>query len=121
MRTIVLLIGLLGAALGIASAQTFGSIGGEVRDPSGALIPNASVTVTNTATGVARLTTSNAAGLYSFPDLVPGTYDVKVTAAGFDTTVKAGILLQVQQAARVDFALAVGHATETVEVAANAA
>jgi hypothetical protein len=114
------MIGLMGAALGIASAQTFGSIGGEVRDPSGALVPNATVTVTNTATNVARGTTTNTAGLYSFPDLVPGTYDVKVVAAGFDTTVKAGILLQVQQAVRADFALAVGQATQTVEVAANA-
>ena len=71
MRTIVLMIGLLGAALGIASAQTFGEIGGEVRDPSGALIPNATVTVTNTATNASRVSTTNAAGFYSFPDLCP--------------------------------------------------
>jgi Carboxypeptidase regulatory-like domain/Oxidoreductase family, C-terminal alpha/beta domain len=120
-QTIVLAIGLLGAALGIASAQTGGQITGEIRDPSGALIPNASVTVTNTATSVARTTTTNAAGIYSFPDLTPGMYDVKVAVAGFDTIVKTNIPLQVQQTARVDFTLNVGQSTQTVEVAANAA
>jgi hypothetical protein len=121
MRTVVLVVCLLGLTLGIASAQTFGEIGGEVRDPSGALIPNATVTVINTATSASRVATTNAAGFYSFPDLVPGTYDVKVASSGFDTIVKAGIVLEVQAAPRVDFTLAVGQSTQTVEVAANAA
>jgi len=120
-RTVILAIGLLGAALGIASAQTGGQITGEARDPSGAFVPNASVTVTNTATSVARSTTTNTAGIYSFPGLTPGTYDVKVAVVGFDTIVKTNIELQVQQTARVDFTLAVGQATQTIEVAANAA
>src|SRR5215472_1290226 len=119
MRRLAETVGLLCFVCRAASAQTFGSIIGVVTDPSGALIPNASVTVTNTSTNVARATTSNTAGLYSFPDLVPGTYDVKVVATGFDTTVKPNILLQVQQTARVDFALNVGQATQTIEVAAN--
>ena len=121
MRTLRLVIGLLGAALGIASAQTGGEITGEVRDPSGALVPNASVTVTNIATNVARLTTTNTAGIYSFPGLTPGMYNVKVVVAGFATVVRTNIELQVQQTARVDFALAVGQATETIQVSANAA
>ena len=121
MRRQPLLIGLPGLAFAIAYAQTGGQITGEVRDPSGALVPNASVTVTNTATNVARSTQSNTAGLYSFPDLSPGIYDVKVAMAGFGTVVKTGIELQVQQTARVDFTLAVGQATETIEVAGNAA
>ncbi len=121
MRTLRIAIGMLGAALGIASAQTGGQITGEVRDPSGALVPNASVTVTNTATNVARTTITNTAGLYSFPDLTPGVYDVKVVLAGFASVVKTKVELQVQQVARVDFALAVGQATQTVEVAASAA
>jgi len=121
MRRVVLLIGLLGVAFAIAFAQTGGQITGEVRDPSGALIPNAAVTVTNTATNVARSTQTNTAGLYSFPDLSPGMYDVKAVATGFATVVKTGIELQVQQAARIDFALAVGQAQQTIEVAANAA
>jgi len=118
---VALLIGLLGAAFAIAFAQTGGQITGEVRDPSGALVPNASVTVTNTATNAARSTQTNASGLYSFPDLTPGMYEVKVAVPGFANMVKAGIELQVQDVARVDFALAVGQATQTIEVAANAA
>jgi hypothetical protein len=121
MRKVVLVVGLLGIASGVASAQTFGEITGVVQDPSGGFVPNASVTVTNTATNVARSTETNTSGLYSFPDLTPGTYEVKVVAVGFGATVKTGILLQVQQTARVDFALALGQAAQTIEVAANAA
>ena len=121
MRRLSLLIGLLGVAFAIAFAQTGGQITGEVRDPSGALVPNASVTVTNTATNVARSTETNSAGLYSFPDLSPGVYDVKVAMAGFATVVRMGVELQVQQVARIDFALIVGQAQQTIEVAANAA
>ena len=121
MRRLPLLIGLLGLAFVTAYAQTGGQITGVVTDPSGALIPGAAVTVTNTATNVARSTETNAAGLYSFPDLTPGVYDVKVVAAGFGTVVKTGIELQVEQVGRIDFALAVGQAQQTIEVAANAA
>ena len=121
MRRLALLTALLCAALLIAFAQTGGQITGVVNDPSGALIPNASVTVTNTATNVARSTQTNSAGLYSFPDMPPGVYDVKVSMAGFDTVTKAGIEVQVQAVVRADFALAVGQATQTIEVAANGA
>jgi Carboxypeptidase regulatory-like domain len=112
---------LFGVAFFIASAQTGGGITGEVTDPSGGLVPNASVTATNVATNVARLTTTNASGIYSFPDLIPGMYAVKVVMAGFDTIVKTNIEIQVQQTVRVDVALAVGQATQTVEVSANGA
>jgi hypothetical protein len=105
----------------MAFAQTAGQITGEVSDPSGALIPNAAVTVTNTATNVARSTQTNTAGLYSFPDMPPGMYDVKAVAAGFNTTTKAGVEVQVEATVRVDFSLAVGQSTQTVEVAASAA
>src|SRR4051812_44464608 len=104
-----------------ALAQTGAQITGEVRDPSGALIPNAAVTATNTATNVARTTTTNSSGLFSFPDLTPGMYSVQVVSPGFDTTVKTNIELQVQQTARVDFSLSVGQSMQTIEVGANAA
>ena len=120
MRGLVLLVGFFGVAYA-AFAQTGGLINGETRDPSGALIPNASVIVTNMETGVSRSTITNTSGLYSFPDLTPGVYEVKVTVPGFDTVVKTNIPLQVQQTARVDFTLTVGQSTQTVEVAANAA
>ena len=59
------------------------------------------------ATNLSRQTKTNTAGLYVFPDLVPGTYEVKVAASGFDTTplVKTNIVLEVQQTARIDFAV----------------
>jgi hypothetical protein len=92
-----------------------------VKDPSGALVPNATITATNTATNVARTTQTNSAGLYVFPDLIPGPYQVRAATAGFQTTMTSNIALQVQQTARVDFALSVGQATQTIDVSANAA
>src|SRR3984893_5403259 len=103
-----------------ALAQTSGVITGEVTDQSGAVAPNAAVTATNSRTNVARSTVTNASGIYSFPDLTPGTYEVKVAAAGFATLVKTNIELQVQQTPRVDFSLSGGQAIQTVEVNASA-
>ncbi len=121
MLSSVVRIGLICLSSGILLAQTAAEITGEVTDPSGAAVPNASVTATNTATNVARPTTTNSAGIYSFPELTPGTYQVRVAAAGFENVVKTNIELQVQQDARIDFTLAVGQATQTIEVSANAA
>jgi len=117
-------VAILGLALGLSSgtwAQTGGEITGEVRDQSGAITANASVTVTNTATNVERSTTTNSSGIYSFPGLTPGGYQAKATASGFQTIVKTNIELQVQQVARVDFILAVGQATQSIEVSATGA
>jgi len=115
------LLGLLCLSLGVVLAQTSGTITGEVTDPSGSVVPNAAITATNTATNVARTTETNSAGVYTFPNLIPGVYQVKATMSGFQTAVTNNIELQVQQTARVDFALTVGSSTQTVEVAANAA
>ncbi len=119
MRQVVLILGLC-LPFGIAYGQTFGQITGEVRDPSGAVVASAAVTATNVATNVARDTTTNQAGVYTFPDLIPATYQVKVTAPGFQVTTST-VEIQVQQTARVDFTLNVGQATQTVEVSAAAA
>src|ERR1039457_6320423 len=97
MRRLAVLIGLLGAALAMAFAQTGGQITGEVSDPTGALVPNATVTVTNSATNMARTTTTNTSGLYSFPALTPGMYQVKAVASGFQTAVTSDVELQVQR------------------------
>ncbi|MCU1329621.1 MAG: TonB-dependent receptor, partial [Bryobacterales bacterium] len=118
MRKLYLIAGLIITAT-LSLAQTAGEITGEVRDPSGASTPNATITATNKDTNVARTTTTNTAGVYSFPAMIPGTYDVKAAAAGFETTVVTNVLLQVQQTARVDFTLTVGQATQTVEVSAS--
>jgi hypothetical protein len=65
------------------SAQTFGGITGEVKDSSGAIMPSVAITVTNSGTNAARSVVTNASGIYNFPDLVPGNYQIKVSAAGF--------------------------------------
>ncbi len=119
MRTFLLFLALL-PIVGIASAQTSGEITGEVKDQSGAAAPKAAVTATNTATNVTRSTLTNEAGVYSFPNLIPGTYQVKVAVPGFETVTKTNIELQVQQTARVDFALQVGQASQSIEVSASA-
>jgi carboxypeptidase family protein len=119
MRSLFLFLGLV-LPIGVTSAQTFGEITGEVTDQSGAVAPNASITAVNTATNASRATRTNAAGIYSFPALVPGTYQVKVEAPGFQSTVRSNIELQVQQTARVDFTLTLGQTSQTVEVSGTA-
>jgi len=100
--------------------QTLSEIVGEVKDASGAVIPGANVTVTNTATNTSRSVVTNEAGLYAFPALVPGPYRLRVEASGFKTINRGDIELQVQQTARLDFTMEVGQVTETIEVAGSA-
>jgi Carboxypeptidase regulatory-like domain/TonB-dependent Receptor Plug Domain/TonB dependent receptor len=118
MRHLVLILGLC-LPIGMASAQTFGTIAGEVKDASGAVMPNVPVTARNAGTNATRETTTNDAGVYSFPSLVPGIYSVKASATGFQPTERTNIELQVQQTARIDFSLIVGQATSTVEVSGS--
>ncbi len=98
------------------SAQTSASMTGVVQDASGAILPKASVTATNTQTGVARTTVANQDGRYSFPDLAPGTYVIKASAPGFQTSAHSNVVLQVQQAGLANFSLQPGSVTQTVEV-----
>lgn len=119
MRHVMLIFGLC-LPVSVVSAQTFGAITGEVRDASGAIVPSAAVTATNVATNVARSTATNPAGVYTFPDLIPATYQVRVSVSGFQTA-SSTIEIQVQQTARVDFTLTVGQSSQTVEVSAVAA
>lgn len=101
-------------------SQTFGDISGEVRDSSGAAIPNARVVVINTDTNVSRETATNEAGAYSFPSLVPGPYRVRAEKEGFKSVTRTDLQLQVQQSARLDFEMTVGQVSESVEVSAQA-
>src|SRR5713226_6821972 len=84
-----------------ALAQTVGEITGEIKDASGAVVGRAVVTATNPATTATRTTQSNAAGVYSFPSLPPGVYDLKVERSGFLTIARHGVQLQVQQTLRL--------------------
>jgi hypothetical protein len=101
-----------------ASAQVTGAtLSGTVTDPSGAAIANAQVSILNKATGVNRDVTTDSAGLYSAPNLVPGQYDVTVKASGFSATKQSDITLNVGAQQTLNVALRIGEATQTIEVA----
>lgn len=103
------------------SGQTFGDISGEVRDSSGAVIAGAQVTITNTSTGAVRGVRTNENGLYAFPSLAPGSYNVRAEKSGFKTANATNFQLQVQQSARLDMEMQVGQVSESIEVSAAAA
>src|ERR1017187_7095850 len=91
--------------LGAMYAQGLGTIVGTVTDPSGSLIPNATVRVLDEGTSQSRETKSNAQGYYVFTTLRPATYTVSVETPGFATSVHKGVILQADQTATVDVAL----------------
>src|SRR5215468_11735234 len=116
-------IALLISVLGCANvwAQATAQISGTVKDPSGAVLPGADVTATQTETGIVRSTVSNETGSYVIPTLPLGPYKLEVSLPGFRTFVQAGIVLQVNSNPTINAALEVGQKSELVEVQANAA
>ena len=111
----VMLIGL--PIFAIAQEAT---IVGTVTDPSGSVVPNAAITITNTDTNEVRTSATNDTGQYVVPGLPVGHYNLSAKATGFGAEAKAGIVLNVNDRTRVDFILKVGSATENVTVEANA-
>lgn len=89
-----------------------GTITGIVTDPSGAIVPGATVTVQNVETNVTATATTNDEGAYSFPLLLPGRYKVTATAANFQTSVRESLQLNVDSRLNVDFQLQIGSTTE---------
>jgi hypothetical protein len=98
------------------SQVTGATLAGTITDASGAVVAGAQISVTNTATQVSRDTTSDSAGLYTFPNLTAGKYDVKVSAKGFSTAAQSAVSLAVGQQQQLNFSLKVGEASTTVEV-----
>lgn len=92
-----------------------GTLVGTVTDSSGAVVPNATVLTTETATGVVRRTQTNAEGWYTLPYLPPGTYRVEVEAPGFKKFIRDNIELRATMSTRVDVQLEPGQVTEVVE------
>jgi carboxypeptidase family protein len=117
----LMLLVLAFAAVSVVFAQApTGIISGTVTDSSGAVVPNATVTITNKATGIARVINANTDGLYSAPSLPPGDYEVKVEMQGFRTTIRAAQVLA-GSPTTVDMALQLGATREVVTVEAASA
>ena len=95
------------------------TIVGTVTDPSGAVMPNVNITITNPQTGWTRTIPTNDAGQYVAADIQIGHYNVKAEAAGFKVAEQSGIVLQVGDRLRVDFQMKMGTSSETVTVEAN--
>ena len=107
-------------AIGAYAQVTGGTLTGSVTDSSGLVIPGARVSIKNAATGVTRDVTTDAAGFYTAPNLIPGTYDVSATASGFAAELRTGITLTVGAQQVLNLTLRVGAVTEKVEVAGQA-
>src|SRR5215472_14452248 len=105
----------------IPAQDATGRIIGVVSDPTGAVVPSSTVTVTNVATGLTRTTTSGEDGAYQVLLLPVGSYRVSVEHAGFRKTMTDAQQLDINQALRIDVRLEVGATSETVQVEANAA
>jgi hypothetical protein len=105
-----------------AQAQVlYGSIVGEVKDPSGGAVPRAPVTIINKDTAQSREATTSESGGYNFTDVQTGTYTIKVSQQGFKTYERTGIPVSLNSVTRVDVTLEVGAVTQTVTVTAEAA
>src|SRR5687767_10091834 len=102
-----------------AAQSTTGTILGIVKDSTGAVLPGATVSVVNEETNVTRLATTNSVGEFKVEFLPVGVYRIDVALEGFKRSTRTGVLVEVGGTARVDAALEVGAAAETVEVRAN--
>ena len=121
LKTVSLFAGLLLACHATLIGAVTGTISGTLKDPSGAAIPGASVTVTNTAQGIQNKTTSDAKGTYAFPSLPVGRYDLQIQAAGFAPARRSGLAVDANSALQVDVTLAMAERTEEVTVSESAA
>jgi hypothetical protein len=101
-------------------AQDNASISGTVADSSGAVVANATVSITNYGTGVKRETTANAVGAFHFGNVGAGTYTLNASAAGFQKYTKTGIVVNVAANLEANVALAIGSESQTVSVQADA-
>src|SRR5215469_13028641 len=113
MKWTFLVVFLLCAALAFSQGST-ATLGGSITDPTGAAVPGADVTLTNTATGAALKTTSNERGDYAFAQIPGGQYRVTITKTGFRSATVDSITMEPGVPATVPVKLEIGQATETV-------
>jgi hypothetical protein len=109
----------LASSVGSFAQSTQGVILGTVKDSKGAVVPGATVTLTNSDAGVVRTTKSGGNGDFQFEDVVAAAYDVEVTAAGFEAWKVTGAQLVSRQQLRLDVLLTVGSVQQTVEVSGD--
>jgi hypothetical protein len=123
MKILAMRLSLMGVLLcSVAMGQgTTATVSGVVTDPSGGVVPGATVTLTNDATKVTRDTVTNGRGEYTVPSLQPATYSILISAPGMQSQERHGVLLQLGQEARLDFQLTVGSTTTTVTVTGSSA
>ena len=119
LTSLLMLIVLSLAGVALYAQTPTGIIQGTVTDATGAVVPNAAITITNKATGIARSVSANASGLYSAPALNAGDYEVKAAVTGFKTVVRDATL-NAGSDVTIDIALAVGNQTDVVTVAETA-
>lgn len=113
-RAVILVLVL--SPLYAAAQTTFGTITGEAKDPTGAMVPGASVSVVSENTGFVYKTTASDAGVYILPNVLPGIYTLRVESSGFQASVISGIHLNANQVANVDASLRAAGAESYVEV-----
>jgi len=120
-RRICVALAVVGILLsGTAFSQAVdGTIVGTVYDATGGFVANAIVTLTETNTRIVRTGHANETGMYSFPELPPGVYDVAVSMTGFKKAVKTGVVLEANTSPRADLTLEPGQVNQTVEVSAS--
>jgi Carboxypeptidase regulatory-like domain/TonB-dependent Receptor Plug Domain/TonB dependent receptor len=108
------------APVWLSAQVSTGKITGQVTDSSDAVVPNAQVVVTNVATNEARTLSTDSAGIYSAPNLVPGGYSVQVTMTGFQSQTKTGLAVSIGQTITLNFVLVPGTQKESIEVVSAA-
>jgi hypothetical protein len=120
-RYITLLVALTLLSAGVAYSQAVNAtLLGTITDASGAIVPNARVTISEETTASVHSAQTNESGNFTFPDLPPGRYTVSVEATGFKKEIRRGIEAVVDSTSRIDLQLQPGNVTETVEVLATA-
>jgi len=119
-RLVVAVAAIVFAAVSAAAQTTGAVLQGTVADEQSAVLPGASVTITNTSTGASRTVVTDSRGYYRAAALVPGPYEVRVELAGFDTIVRQGVVLSIGQEATLGFTLKIGAVNETLTITGDA-
>ena len=118
--TLLTVAGLALVAVPAHAQILYGSITGVVKDSQGATVPGATVTAVNKETNLTRDTVTNAEGVYTLTNVLPGPYDVKISLPGFKEAVRTAVPVTISQISRVDMTLEIGALTESITVASEA-